>query len=92
MSKLRVALALLVAAAPLSGCMQGSPTPAQPDYGAVLAVFNADLGPEGTAVSREEVETIFRDDPELLEAVLNDLATLDSDPADGMEEPADAAS
>lgn len=40
----------------------------------VLTLFNADLGDEGVAVTRDEVAAAFRDDPELVAGVLADLA------------------
>jgi hypothetical protein len=43
------------------------------DIEKVLTVLNDDLVDEGAAVSREELEAAFRDDPELMSAVIADL-------------------
>lgn len=78
-----------------AGCMFGTPmppgAPVQPDFDAILAVFNADLGEEGNAVTRAEVEAAFQDDPELLNAVLRDLADPPPDLIQGLAVMASAA-
>jgi len=74
MSKFRTLLISLTAAVLIAGCpLQPETGLSKGDVDGLLAIFNADLGDEGVPVSRRELQEAFRDDPELVSAVLSDL-------------------
>lgn len=79
-------LALSAAVAAFSGaCVQtpmDNPNPPQADLDDVLALFNADLGDGGVAVSRDEVEAAFRGDAKLSMATLADVQRLQAEGVD----------
>ena len=78
MNKLRfVVNKVILVMAVGAGCtLIDAPTSAPPplDLDQVVALFNADVGDEGAAVTRDQVEEAFREDPELQSAVQRDLA------------------
>src|SRR5262245_38937051 len=77
MSKLHGRWIALAAAAALAGCPSKSDMSdglSRDELSDVLNLFNADLGSEGVAVSKQELQAAVESDPELLDALRSDRA------------------